>query len=107
MSASIDDLLGMAVAAMESGGSDLPDTPSRSAVSSALGGRAAAVRACGNGTSGTASVAVTFSSNGRVSSASVSGGPFAGNSCIANAVRGAHVPPFRQSTFNVNFPYRL
>ncbi|MCA9578471.1 MAG: zinc-ribbon domain-containing protein [Sandaracinaceae bacterium] len=107
MSASIDDLLGMAVAPMESASADLPDTPSRSAVSSALGGRAAAVRACGNGTSGTATVAVTFASNGRVTSANVSGGPFAGNSCIANAVRGARVPPFRQATFNVNFPYRL
>lgn len=107
MSASIDDLLGMAVAAMDDSSADLPDTPSRGAVSSALGGRAAAVRACGNGTSGTATVAVTFSSNGRVSSAAVSGGPFAGNSCIANAVRGARVPPFRQATFNVNFPYRL
>ncbi|MBK7152256.1 MAG: zinc-ribbon domain-containing protein [Sandaracinaceae bacterium] len=107
MSASIDDLLGMAVAPMQEDTADLPDTPSRSAVSSALGGRAAAVRACGNGATGTATVAVTFSSNGRVSSANVTGGAFAGNSCIANAVRGARVPAFRQASFNVNFPYRL
>jgi len=105
--ASIDDLLGMAVAPMEEASADLPDTPSRASVSSALGGRAAAVRACGNGATVTATVVVTFSSNGRVSSANVTGGAFAGNSCIANAVRGARVPAFRQASFNVNFPYRL
>lgn len=56
-----------------------------------------------------ATVRVVFGSNGRVRSADVSGGNFppAVRSCIARAVRGARVPPFQQSTFSVNYPFRL
>jgi hypothetical protein len=86
---------------------DLPDAPSRSAVSSALGGRAAAVRACANGMQGIATVVVSFSADGRVASAAVEEGPFAGSQCIVDVVRGARVPPFRLAPFNARFPYRL
>ena len=62
------------------------------------------------GAHGLAPVRIVFSgSNGHVTSANVSGGNFAGpvRSCIARAVRGARVPPFRQATFSVNYPFRL
>jgi len=87
--------------------SNLPATPSRGDVGSALGGVRGAVSACGSG--GVANVAVTFRSSGSVSSASV-GGDFAGTpvaSCISRAVRSARVPPFSNPSFSVTYPYRL
>jgi hypothetical protein len=47
--------------------------------------------------SGTATVTITFSTSGRVTSATISGPPFAGTetgSCIASRLRGARVPAF-------------
>jgi hypothetical protein len=47
--------------------------------------------------SGTASVTITFAPSGRVTSATLSGPPFAGTAtggCIASAMRRAKVPPF-------------
>ncbi|MFO0694815.1 MAG: GYF domain-containing protein [Polyangiales bacterium] len=111
----LDALLNMAVAmnapaeSAMAADSSLPETPSRDSVRAALSGVSGEVRACGAGEHGVAPVAVTFRSNGSVSSANV-GGQFAGTpvgSCIARAVRGAHVPPFRNPTFNVSFPYSL
>lgn len=87
--------------------SNLPATPSRADVGSALGGVRGQVSACGSG--GVANVAVTFRSSGSVSSASV-GGDFAGTpvaSCISRAVRSARVPPFSNPSFSVTYPYRL
>jgi hypothetical protein len=112
-SGDLDALMGQVIgmSAMEStssaASSSLPEQPSRSAVRSALGGRASAVRACGGGAGGTAMATVTFSGSGSVSSVSVSGvsGSIAG--CVSSAVRRAHVPPFSRPSFNVTFPYRL
>ncbi len=118
---SIDDLLNQALNTPaanntqreqreSSGSSNLPETPPRDAVASALRGVQGAVRACANGQSGVATVAVTVSgSSGRVTNATVTG-EFAGTSvgsCIARAVRGATFPRFSRPTFSVNFPYRL
>jgi hypothetical protein len=47
--------------------------------------------------SGSATVTITFSTSGRVTSATISGPPFAGTetgSCIASRLRGARVPAF-------------
>lgn len=90
--------------------SGLPETPSRSDVSQALGERAADVRACttGSTTGGQVTVSVRFGSSGAVQSVTVNSTtlPETMRSCIAEAVRKARVPPFRMSEFNVNFPYR-
>ena len=98
-------------AASSSSGSSLPDVPSRDDVKRALTGVSGAVRNCGEGASGTAVVSVTFSGKtGRASSADVASGPFKGTpvgACIEKAAKRARVPRFKQSTFNVKFPYRL
>ena len=88
----------------------VPETPSRSDVSRALGERASEVRACtaGSTTGGQVTVSVRFGSSGAVQSVTVNSTtlPDAMRSCIAEAVQKARVPPFRASAFNVNFPYR-
>jgi hypothetical protein len=87
--------------------SNLPEQPSRSAVRSALGGRAGAVSACDNGSGGTAMAAVTFAGSGSVSSVRVTGVTGTVAACVSSAVRRARVPPFSRASFNVTFPYRL
>lgn len=87
----------------------VPETPSRSAVGTALRGIGPSVRACGTGTGGTATVEVVFNSNGGVNTANVHP-PYSGTpvgSCIARAVRRAHIPPFSRPTFQVTYPFPL
>lgn len=113
-SGDINDLVSMALgapAAMESApvNANLPETPSRDAVGSALRSVSAQVRACGAGEHGSAPVTVVFRGTGAVANATV-GGQFAGTpvgQCVARAVRAARVPPFRNPTFSVTFPYSL
>lgn len=67
----------------------------RAALASAAGQASSCRR--GADPSGTATVTVTFSPSGRVTSANISGPPFAGTptgGCIASAMRRAVVPPF-------------
>jgi hypothetical protein len=98
-------------AASSSSGANLPEAPSRDDVKRALAGISGAVRNCKKDESGTALVSVTFSGKtGRASSADVASGPFKGTpvgACIEKAAMRARVPRFKQSTFNVKFPYRL
>lgn len=88
----------------------LPETPSRGDVSRALGERAADVRACAvpSAAGGAVTVSVTFVSSGAVQRVTMTATtlPASVQSCIAQAVMKARVPPFRASTFNVNFPFR-
>ena len=87
----------------------LPEMPSRPDVAGAMRGVGPAVRACGTGSGGTATVTVVFNSQGRVNTANVAP-PFAGTpvgSCIARAVRDAHLPAFSRPTFSVTFPFAL
>jgi predicted Zn finger-like uncharacterized protein len=97
--------------ASSSSGAGLPDSPSRNDVKTALQGVSGAVKSCRKDAGGTAIVDVVFSGKtGRVSSARVSSGPFKGTpvgACVANAVKRARVPRFKQSSFKVTFPYRL
>jgi predicted Zn finger-like uncharacterized protein len=89
--------------------SNLPEMPARPDVAGAMRGVGPAVRACGTGSGGTATVTVVFNSQGRVNTANVAP-PFAGTpvgSCIARAVRDAHLPPFSRPTFSVTFPFAL
>jgi predicted Zn finger-like uncharacterized protein len=86
-----------------------PEGPARADVVAALRAVGSAVRACGTGSGGTATVTVVFNSQGRVNTANVAP-PFGGTpagSCIAVAVRGAHLPPFTRPTFSVTYPFPL
>lgn len=88
----------------------LPSTPSRGDVTSALGSVASAVRTCGQGAHGMATTRIVFSGEtGRVSDAQVTSASLSPEvrSCVARAVRGAHVPRFTQRTFSVNYPFSL
>jgi hypothetical protein len=72
------------------------DSGAAAAALSAAAGRASACRKEGD-PSGTARVTVTFAPSGRVTSANLSGPPFAGTAtggCIASAMRSATVPAF-------------
>lgn len=87
---------------------DLPETPSRGDITSAMNGVTPAVRACADGNHGAALVNASFGSDGRVRSVDVTGslaGPV--RSCVATAVRTARVPEFSRPSFRVNYPFRL
>jgi hypothetical protein len=91
------------------GGSSVPSTPSRQDVITALDGVRATVQRCANGNVGTVPVTLTFGATGDVESVSV-GGTFAGTPagrCIADAVRGVHVPAFSRPSFTVTYPFAL
>jgi hypothetical protein len=85
-------------------------TPTREQILAAMRAIAPAAGACGGGArTGVAEVRVRLGSSGRVQSAVVIG-QFAGTpegTCIARAVRGARVPPFRQATFEFTYPFRI
>jgi predicted Zn finger-like uncharacterized protein len=89
--------------------SSLPSTPSKNDVLSAMKKVTSKVKACAGGKTGKAVTSIVFSgSTGKVKSAKVIGGDFAGTpaaSCIAKAAQGASVPKFKQSTFSVTYPF--
>jgi hypothetical protein len=91
-------------------GSGSTGAPTREQIVAAMRSVAGSVGACGGGArTGVAEVRVRLGSSGRVQSAIVTG-QFAGTpegSCIARAVRSARVPPFRQSTFEFTYPFRI
>ncbi|MBL8679244.1 MAG: hypothetical protein JNK05_08770 [Myxococcales bacterium] len=92
-----------------SSGGNLPATPQRADVSTAMRSVQSAVRACSAGQTGTAMISITFASSGRVTTAVVDP-PFSGTpmgSCMARAVRAATVPAFSQPTFRVQYPFAL
>ena len=79
----------------------------RAAAAAALTAGAAQASACKKegDPSGVASVVITFAPSGRVTSANVSGPPFAGTAtggCIANALRKAHIPAFEGERVTVS-----
>jgi len=72
------------------------DRAAAAAALAASAGQASACRKDGD-PSGVAAVVITFAPSGRVTSANLSGPPFAGTAtggCIANALRKARVPAF-------------
>lgn len=87
---------------------DLPETPDRGTVRTALQSVSGDVRACGTGQGGTAMVTIVFANTGRVTASEVNGippGPVVG--CVMTAVRRATLPPFSRATFSVTYPYPL
>ncbi len=86
---------------------ELPERPTRQQITSVMGGLNSAVRACAQGQTGTAPVAVVIANDGSVRSASVSG-QFAGSpigECIQGVVNRAHFPAFRASESRVTWPF--
>jgi hypothetical protein len=93
----------------DEGDEDLPATPPRGEVQSALQSASSEVSRCANGRSGNAAVDVTFASSGRVTTALVSP-PFSGTpegSCMARALRTMRVPAFSQASFHVTHSFRI
>jgi hypothetical protein len=79
----------------------------RAAAASALSSAASQASSCkkSGDPSGTASVTVTFAPSGRVTSANISGPPFAGTAtggCIASTLRRATIPPFEGDRITVS-----
>ena len=111
----IDDLLDGALsgkektkAAAEAPASDLPKSPSREQVMSALNAIKGDVASCGKGQAGVATVAVSVAgATGRVTNAQVNGVTGPAGSCVAQAVRKAQFPKFQSSVFKVTFPFKL
>jgi predicted Zn finger-like uncharacterized protein len=88
--------------------SNLPMTPSRDDVLSAMNGVKSAVQACGKGGGGVATVTVNVAgATGHVTTAEVNGASGPAGSCIAQAVRKAQFNKFQQKVFKVTFPYKL
>ncbi len=86
-----------------------PDLPAHSDVAAAMRRVGPAVRACGTGQGGTATVTLVFDSLGNVTTARVHRPPADTpvGSCVVRAARGAHLPPFTRPTFSVTFPFAL
>jgi hypothetical protein len=117
-SASIDDLLSNALtpgsgskpkaAAAPKVDDNLQPKPTRDQVLEAMNGVKNEVQGCAQGATGVAFAEVTVSgATGRVTNAQISGQTGAVGSCIARVVRKAKFPKFKESTFQVKFPYRL
>lgn len=114
--ASVDDLINRvagsgpaapAAPAAAAPTAEVPERLTRPQITSVLTPLNGAVRACAQGQTGTAPVAIVIGSDGVVRSASVSG-QFAGGeigSCIEGVVRRAHFPQFRAPTANVTWPF--
>ena len=86
----------------------IPDTPSQGAIQGALGSVKGAAKACVAGLDGPSRATITFSSNGSVSSVSVSGAAAGTGAagCIQSALRSARVGPFKRSSFTVGLTIR-
>jgi len=89
---------------------NLPETPAKGDVLSALKSVKPDVAACGSGQSGKVETMISVSgSTGKVSGVSVSG-KFAGTpvaSCAVKAIKRAKFPKFKQSKFEIAFPFSL
>jgi len=80
------------------------------AVAISVAGRRAAACTTPDDARSTMPVSVTFAPSGRVTTATVDGGPFAGTAvggCIARALRGASVAPFEGSPVTVHSSVRI
>jgi predicted Zn finger-like uncharacterized protein len=89
--------------------SNLPKSPSRDQVMSAMNSVKGDVAACGKGGPGGVAIAhvSVAGASGRVTSATISGVTGPAGSCIAQAVRKAQFPKFQSGVFKVDFPFKL
>jgi hypothetical protein len=89
---------------------DLPTAPSRGDVARTLGRLMPQIRQCAGDQVGLANATILVRSDGSPASVSIGGHPFGGTpqgACMEGVLRGAAFPPFRQSTFRVNYPFAI
>ena len=89
---------------------NLPDAPDRAAVSRALGGLMPRIRQCAGDQVGLATARIRVANDGSVSSVSIGGSPFGGTpqgTCMEGVVQTARFPRFRQSHFDVTYPFAI
>jgi hypothetical protein len=91
-----------------SGNSSVPEQPSQGAALAAIGSVMGSAKACVGGADAVSRAQVTFSSNGQVSSVSVSGWAADNGKaeCVKRALKGAKVGPFSKPSFTVGIPIR-
>ncbi|MEM9865453.1 MAG: hypothetical protein AAF938_27855 [Myxococcota bacterium] len=90
--------------------SNLPETPSRAAVTRALGGLMPRMRQCAGDQEGIATARLRVNNNGQVVSANIGGRPFGGTpqgSCMEGVVRTARFPRFQRTHFDVTYPFSI
>ncbi len=99
---------GGAAAAAPAASTELPDRPNRAQITSTMTPLTPAVRACTQGQTGVATVAMLIRNDGTVQTANVSG-PFNpdANNCIAGVVRRAHFQPFTRPTVPIVYPFSI
>jgi hypothetical protein len=91
------------------GSGELPDRPSREQVVGVMDSVRGDVTKCTGGRAGIAELTLTVRASGQVTYALVNG-TFAGTpegSCIANVLRAAKFPAFRDPVLRVNYPLQL
>jgi hypothetical protein len=89
-------------------GAGVPDAPSQGAIASALQSNNRAAKACVKGQEAPSRASVTFGSDGRVQTISVSG-PAVGTpaeECIKQALQKGNVGPFSRPSYNVSITIR-
>jgi hypothetical protein len=90
--------------------SSLPETPSRPAVTRALGGLMARMRQCAGDQVGMATARIRVNNNGQVVSANIGGSPFGGTpqgACMERVVQTARFPRFQRTHFDVTYPFSI
>ncbi len=95
---------------MEASNANLPETPSRAAVTRALGGLMSRMRQCAGDQVGIATARIRVSNNGQVQSANIGGRPFGGTpqgDCMERVVKTARFPRFTRSHFDVTYPFSI
>lgn len=90
--------------------SSLPETPSRAAVTRALGGLMPRMRQCAGDQVGMATARIRVNNNGQVVSSNIGGSPFGGTpqgACMERVVRTARFPRFQRTHFDVTYPFSI
>ena len=90
--------------------SSLPETPSRAAVTRALGGLMPRMRQCAGDQVGMATARLRVDNDGQVVSANIAGSPFGGTpqgACMEGVVRTARFPRFQRTHFDVTYPFSI
>jgi hypothetical protein len=95
-------------AAGHSGNQNIPEQPSQGSVQAAIGAVISGAKACVSGADDVSRAQVTFSSQGTVTSVSVSGWAAAHgkSACVQAALKGAKVGQFSKGSFVVGVPIR-
>jgi hypothetical protein len=87
---------------------NIPEQPSQGSVQAAIGVVMSGAKACVAGADDVSRAQVTFSSNGSVTSVSVTGWAAAHgkSACVQSALKGAKVGQFSKPSFTLGFPIR-